>query len=478
MILDLRLESVPKRWEAEVVIVGAGPAGLTLARELSKVCQVLLIECGGLSSDPEQEALLTGECAGLPYPLTTTRARQFGGSSGLWAGYCAQFDEHDFAPREWVPRSGWPFGAEAIQPYYDRVAELLNLGAPDFDALHLAQCSGSEMPFVSKALVPTVWRFGNPTQRFGESSLEEFAASEQVVTLTNASVTNIKVDGDQSGVTELIIRTLNGREGSVSGRTFILACGGIETPRLLLNSDLQISHGLGNSSDMVGRCFMEHPHRTIDPLLIERLDWFEKWTERLNCDRGNKQFTFCVGLSRSVQESAGVMNARAHIYRTPKMRDDETPKVGLFLEQAPNLASRVRLSNRRDLLGLRRVQLDWHLSELDRTTYLRTASYLAGEFERIGAGHLTAPIEERQDRDQVLYSNHHLGTTRMAERREDGVVDSNCRVFDLGNLYVISGSIFPTVSWANPTFTLLALTFRLAEHLKTVIGHKPIPRAI
>ncbi len=128
MIRDARLDSEPVNYSTQLAIVGAGPAGLTLARELGGGTDVLVIEGGGFENDAEQEALLTGECAGLAYPLTETRARRFGGSSALWAGYCAQFDEHDFLFRDWVPGSGWPFGVEAIEPYYSRVAELLGLG--------------------------------------------------------------------------------------------------------------------------------------------------------------------------------------------------------------------------------------------------------------------------------------------------------------------------------------------------------------
>jgi choline dehydrogenase-like flavoprotein len=217
---------------------------------------------------------------------------------------------------------------------------------------------------------------------------------------------------------------------------------------------------------MVGRHFMEHPHRAIKPLVIQDLDLFESWTRRGTYD-GNREFTPCLGLSRQAQEEAKILNARAHVYRTPGMQDDDTPKVGLFMEQAPNPKSRVLLSDNIDSLGMRRVRLDWQLTDLDWRTYERTASVLAREFENLGVGRMGAPIESMErDREPVLYSNHHLGTTRMSERKEDGVVDPNCRVYDFSNLYIIGGSVFPTVSWANPTFTLIALTLRLADHLR------------
>jgi choline dehydrogenase-like flavoprotein len=208
-------------------------------------------------------------------------------------------------------------------------------------------------------------------------------------------------------------------------------------------------------------------------MVVEDIDLFESWTGHMHYDNG-REFTPCVGLSNHAQEEARVMNARAHVYRTPQMQDDERPRVGLFMEQAPNPESRVLLSDTVDALGLRRVRLDWQLTELDWKTYRITASLLAAEFERIGAGRLIAPIEQAaRDREPVLHSNHHLGTTRMSEKTEDGVVDRDCRVHDLSNLYIIGGSVFPTVSWANPTFTLMALTLRLADHLRNTIVPSP-----
>ncbi len=109
MIIDAHNENVALNRSTRYAIVGAGPAGMTLARELSNINSVLLIESGGFEANADVQALYTGECVGIKYPLTDTRARQFGGSSALWAGYCAIFDPHDFLQRDWVPTSGWPF---------------------------------------------------------------------------------------------------------------------------------------------------------------------------------------------------------------------------------------------------------------------------------------------------------------------------------------------------------------------------------
>ncbi len=469
MILDSRDENVNLNRSAKIVIVGAGPAGLILANELANVAPVLVIESGGFKVDAKLLDLQVGECIGIDYPLTETRTRQFGGSSALWAGYCAIFDPHDFAQREWVPRSGWPFGLEVIEPYYEKTAKLLNLEDFNFDTLDIISRAGDVFPFKKELVIPSVWRFGTPTLRISEQLREEFEMSQNVTTLTHANVVDVRLDTEHSKVKEVLIRTLDGREGRISADIFVLACGGIETPRLLLNADTQVSHGLGNSNDMVGRYFMEHPHLSINSLILQKIDLFKNWVDRGSYD-DNHEFLLCMGLSAKIQEEAKILNGRAHIYRTPSMAEDETPKVGIFIEQAPNPNSRVTLSNQKDSLGMRRIRLDWQLTELDWQTYEKTAHFLGLEFERINAGRMSVPKLVNRDCNLLLYSNHHLGTTRMSKNRIDGVVDINSRIHDYSNLYIAGGSVFPTVSWANPTFTLVALTLRLADYLRTRIN--------
>jgi len=469
MILDARDEDVSLNRSAQIAIVGAGPSGLVLARELADVASVVVIESGGFGVDERLDALQAGDCIGIDYPLTETRTRQFGGSLALWAGYCATFDPHDLVRRDWVPGSGWPFGHEAIEPFYEKVAGLLNLGEPNFDAGDIASRAGTSFPFENERIVPTVWRFGTPTLRIAEHLREEFESLANFTTLTHANVVDIRLDAEHSMVNELVVRTLGGREGRIVADIFVLAGGGIETPRILLNANTQVSHGLGNSNDMVGRCFMEHPHLTIASLALHDTRLFDGWIERGRYD-DDRQFLSCMGLSAQTQEELKVLNARGHVYRTPAMRADEPPKVGIFMEQAPNPNSRVTLSERRDSVGMRRIRLDWQLTDLDWKTYEETARLFAEEFERIGAGRrLGSRQPSTRDVSAVLHSNHHLGTTRMSTDEADGVVDPNCRVHDYRNLYIAGGSVFPTVSWANPTFTLISLIYRLAGYLRNEV---------
>jgi choline dehydrogenase-like flavoprotein len=151
-------------------------------------------------------------------------------------------------------------------------------------------------------------------------------------------------------------------------------------------------------------------------------------------------------------------------------RFDPTTYVTMESEQAPNPDSRVLLVQERDALGMRRVALDWRLAEIDHRTVRTVAQAIALELGRLGVGRLELGpwiLDEGQSwPDDLTPSHHHLGTTRMAADPRHGVVDRDCRVFGSGNLYVAGSSVFVTGGFANPTVNLVALTLRLAEHLR------------
>lgn len=434
------------------------------------MANILIIESGGFGQDAQTEALNLGDSVGIPYPLTTTRTRQFGGSSNIWAGYCAPFDRHDFEVRAWVPLSGWPFSADELAPFEAKAAALLNVAEPVFSAREAAAGAGVAVPheLLGRA---SIWRFGAPTMRIDRAGLAP-VVHKNLTILLNATVVEIMVDSTGSEARRLAVRTIDGREGIIEAKQIVVACGGIETARLLLNSDRQIAGGLGNHHDLVGRHFMEHPHQRIATINIEREHGLAGFVSRAASGRGD-EIMFNLGLSADEQRDRKILNARAHIYRTPTMTDDEAPRLGLFAEQAPNPASRLRLTDRYDALGMRRIVLDWQLTELDWRTFEETGEVLAAALRSAKVGSRVHLQAVPRDQASILHSNHHLGTTRMAAEPALGVVDANARVHGMENLYLMGGGVFPTVSWANPTLTLMALSLRLAEHLKAKFAAFP-----
>ena len=140
-----------------------------------------------------------------------------------------------------------------------------------------------------------------------------------------------------------------------------------------------------------------------------------------------------------------------------------------FFEQAPNPDSRIILSNEHDTIGQRKVSLDWRLTPLDFRTYRATAEIFRAELERLKLGDAKIAASSLPDAEimpKLAGAAHHLGTTRMSDDARKGVVDRDCKVHGIDNLYVSGGSIFPTGGWAWPTFTMVALGLRLADRVQ------------
>ncbi len=140
-------------------------------------------------------------------------------------------------------------------------------------------------------------------------------------------------------------------------------------------------------------------------------------------------------------------------------------------EQAPNPDSRLTLSQEKDALGMPRLRVDWRTCALDLESLQRAYGLLAREFALTGVGVLRYDRNElvARARAEGAYGGHHLGAARMSSDPRQGVVDSQCRVHGVSNLYLASGAVFPTSSQANPTLTILALTLRLADHLRRAL---------
>ncbi|HEY0502161.1 MAG TPA: GMC family oxidoreductase [Lysobacter sp.] len=158
--------------------------------------------------------------------------------------------------------------------------------------------------------------------------------------------------------------------------------------------------------------------------------------------------------------------------RKPTVRTERVDLIGYF-EQEPNRDSRITLGEEHDALGLRKVSVDWRLTELDRHTYRTAAKLFGGELARACNGRFQPEswLDDEAAVPQVFGTSHHMGTTRMADDPRDGVVDRHCKVHGIDNLHIAGSSVFPTGSWAFPTFTIIALSLRLAEHLRTRLEH-------
>ena len=510
---------------ADVCIVGAGAAGITIAREfIGTHHSVVLLESGGIAAEAETQRLYDSEIVGLPHDsIEQGRARIFGGTTTLWGGQALRFDDIDFKKRTWVPLSGWPISRGELEPYYQRAERVLQIGTP-IAYQDLCTEFGIKPPEFDAGKLEMECSQWSPRPNFGQEYREEIRRAANISTILHANVIGIITNSPATAVEKIEFQTLTGRKGSATARFFIICCGGIETARLLLASDRVESCGVGNRHDLVGRYYQEHPMFWYGKLQTEnrpRLqDLFESFYRK-----GLKYFPI-IQLSKKFQEENQVLNIQGSItledspdsaitamkslfravkarsnpggrelrrlignaltdpwqlfrlaYRFRVQRRAATPQKGRITfggqcEMAPNADSRVSLAEERDELGMRRVRLDWRLGELERRTAAEYIKLVAGEFARLGLG--TYDLEPLKDLDAAGWdalahdSAHHMGTTRMHESAQFGVVDSNCKVHGISNLFVGSSAVFPTSSRSNPTMTILALSIRIADRLKQI----------
>ncbi|MGI9522927.1 MAG: hypothetical protein ACR2PG_14910 [Hyphomicrobiaceae bacterium] len=258
MIYDLNKldagQSLSKK-DFDVCIAGAGVAGTTLALKLSDFGQsVLLLEGGGKEFSSESQALYAGKNIGVEYfDLDASRLRFFGGTSGHWAGWCRHLDADDFEAKDHIPYSGWPIRKTALDPYEDETYDILDIPRRIGQDTVIPESNGMLKKFEMAYSPPT---------RFNEKYYEPIRKAQNIHLVLNANLVDIRLNDTGNRVLKFICRsyaTLD-VDNFFSAKKFILALGGIENPRVLLNASKQMPTGIGNEKDLVGRFFCEHPH--------------------------------------------------------------------------------------------------------------------------------------------------------------------------------------------------------------------------
>jgi choline dehydrogenase-like flavoprotein len=449
--LQLAAAAADAREPYDICIVGAGPAGISLALELdgtdSRVC---VLEAGGESYDRATQRLYEGEVQGERYPpLRDTRLGAFGGTSNVWAGWCRPLEPTDFERKRGKVDSSWPFSLDELTPYYRRAQERCGLGEFEYDAgywqshFHQRLLLGDD-DAVEHAI------FHVQAQRFGARYRDRLEASRNVRLVLNAPVVRLEVtaNGALDGVT---VRALDGTQTRVTARRYVLAAGGIENARLLLLTADSPERALGNSHDLVGRYFMDHPFVNVGTLLLNGASrelgfYFPQAVPLPAQPQVNGSVLPAVRatltLKRATLAAEGVQNSalffhpryEAHpIFATAevkaflelwdKLRHKSVPgglapylrraaraphriaaaavrkllvrnaparrwRLRAMFETEPQYHNRVTLSGSRDALDRPRARVEWRLSEQDLRSMRRAMQIYDARFRRAGVGWL------------------------------------------------------------------------------------------
>lgn len=520
MILDVNELPDEKTWDADVCLVGAGAAGLAIAAEYlgRKDLRLVVLESGGLQDEPETQALYDGIVTGQPFEgVHTGRFRVFGGTTTRWGGQALPLTSLDFERRSWVANSGWPIGYGELGPHYESAARFLQIDTLNYDT-DLFDLLGVVPPDFAKS--DLVYHFARwcPHPDLGRLYQSSMRRADNIELLLHANVTNIVLDDRHERVDHIAYASLQGRRGTVRARQYVLCTGGIETPRLLLASNTQRTAGLGNEHDLVGRYFQDHTAIDagelfpVDPDEVQRLfNIFHRrgvmysvrfslaqdiqFREKLLNGSGGINFdsdaddayeSLRMGyhkvrnrkfdrefwqyvLTCSRHASHLIRPVWEYFVRGRNYRPAARFRIGIALEQEPLRDSRVLLSNQRDALGMPRCEIHWRMSDLTLRTAQVFSRVIRDQFARAGLGEmrlegwLANPGADWRLRFRDQY--HHVGTCRMSDSAKTGVVNRDCRVHSIPNLYIAGSAVFPTSGHANSTLTIIALAKRLAARL-------------
>jgi choline dehydrogenase-like flavoprotein len=472
--------------DAGVCIVGAGAAGLTVAGELaSRGIPVALIERGSRRAGRRAFGDNVVEDAGHPIGRPSRRRRfALGGAGRIWSGMSLELDPIDFEVRPWLEHSGWPFEARHLAAFSDRARRLLAIGAPEPEGARPSLPDG----LATRPAEFSGMRYGKAIEAPPGTLLHLGAAAVGIAPERGGrSIGHIEAIGD------------DGQPITVTARVFVLAAGGIEVPRLLLHS------GVGGGP--LGRFFADHPYASIpvalppgcrppdglaagghrtrlgrlvitsedarragslggaaflrpyrDPAVWDR-PGVDAWLDLAwALHHGDLPDGFPGVIGRAARGFPAMVRAAAD-----RRRADPRWELRIALEPAPDPASRITLSRRRDALGVPLPRVRWRPGDRWRETLQRLVAGVAAAAARDGWGPLDAAPFDLPD--AVEAGAHHMGATRMHEDPEHGVVDADCRVHGTTNLYVAGPSVFPTYGYANPMLTIVALALRLADHL-------------
>ena len=458
-----------------IIIIGSGPAGISAAIKLEKnKIKSLILEAGDIGYNKNSAEYLKGSVVGDKYPdLSTLRLRQFGGTSGLWGGNCNPFREDDF--------DEWPIKLNDINKYENEAKEILNLKNEFFN-----EKFSNNLRYYNLS-----WS----NVRFSEKYLDHIKKSKYIYLSLNTNFLNF--NGNNKKIDSLKCLK-NENFYNLKAKFYILSCGGIENSRLMLWSK-QKNKSLINNKLPIGKYYMNHPYYAIGEGLVVH-NQYKKYF--LKNDISNNHFITCknqiyVSADRNFLKKNKILNSGIYvnfkvletknsfikqircvapnyfkkIYEDIMAKNVYEININTLQEQKPKNENAIILGNQLDPSNIPLSKIYWKRSSEEKTSARLIAEELGEMFleNDIGRIALNNYLYDDSIDYYVTTGNHQLGGTRMGDNPNDSVVDKNLKVHELENLFISGSSTFRSGGHCHPTFTIVKLSLRLADHIKKII---------
>jgi hypothetical protein len=514
-ILNLKKDHLKSNLKTDICIVGSGPAGCILAIELAKKKNdILLIESSNKLSEFTRDSISYNSTINDSLLTSLGWFNGLGGSSNLWAGRISSFESIDFIDREWIPNSGWPIDYKTYSFYLNEAYKLIEKTEYNYlQSIDDIRCSLNindkfKMSFL-ESLKYFIWSKKPFNAR--DYLLENGKSLKNLTILSNAPVNFLYDNLDNNHIDCLSVKPENKKEFKVFSKKFILATGGIETPRLLLNSSIKNRRKIGNK--YVGKFFSTHPKGNIAILNLYKK---ARINNPLFIDSKEKNINFRLGVGLSEKQQFKYRTLNHYFQLTPLLEHQankafefiKSYKIldnplfnrpnfikgylpGLFkifynnfrslcnlqlysksfvmrgfFDQYPNINNCLTLSDQKKNDGTFKININWVFSELDKKSVIHSLEIINKSLKANNLGQIDFGNLQRNDswNLQNIHS-HFMGSTRMGKNQSNAVTNQNGQVYGFDNLFISGPSLFPTYGYANPFLSIAAIALMQADHI-------------
>lgn len=515
LINSLDLED-NKIFVADICIVGAGMAGQIIAKITSENgLKTLILESGGEKINEDTESLNYFDTRHINQLRKNhkNRTRQIGGSTNLWANKILKMSEIDFIEKEKMKLKEWPIMFEEINKLYSEADKIffenkIPLNDDKFKDNYLNNI------FKKNKIFDKVCSFTpSKISKFNLKSIftKKLLSNKNIILIKNATATNFSMHENE--IVSVNVRNKY-KSFKIKSKKFILAAGAIENARFLLNNEIKNKIFYNHNN---GKYFMDHIRTSLGKIYSGKKIKFNRFfmynylnykiqnslilkkEEILNNNILNSHVIFSPSYN---QDSEKLFNDFIKLLKFKKLNinifinlfniieqiymnipHENLNKYFLYMyskykkkinlpynfscfdllyhgEQFPNYNSMIKLSNQKDIFHQNKIELNWNLSKVDYETVDFYKNKI-NEFIDLDNNFSFSQNNKINFED----SSHHSGTTRMGFNKNDGVVDKNCKFFDVKNLYLAGSSIFRSIGYANPGLTIAAFSIRLGRHI-------------